>query len=196
MPLSFSWTTLVDGNDWPKATQVNSIATAVAAIIAALGGAPEGTAASVQARLAHSLDPKGYLNFDNSTELTISAGAVTPVQNYHRLDTQADAASDDLDTVVSSGLTGAFALFVRAEHTSRTIVIKHGTGNILSGSGSDIDLDETYKYAILLYDSVLSKWLAFAGGGGTTAWGTITGTISSQTDLRAKTNTIRSQVFN
>ena len=52
MPLSFSWTTEVDGVNYPVVADVNLTAEAVVAIIAALGGTPQGTAADLIKLLA------------------------------------------------------------------------------------------------------------------------------------------------
>lgn len=108
--------------------------------------------------------PVNWLNFDDSTELTIASGAVTATQTWHRIDTQSDASSDDLDTI--NGLSDGRILIFRAENTARTVVVKHGTGNIQTFTGSDITLDETYKVVIAVGDGTLSKWLAFGVGGG------------------------------
>jgi len=102
------------------------------------------------------------VTLDAPTELTISGGVVTAVQGLHRIDTQADAASDDLDTITA---TYAGELKVRAENSARTVVLKHGTGNLELG-GSDISLTDTDQFIILQYDSVLSKWVVAGDGGG------------------------------
>ena len=39
------------------------------------------------------------MDFQSSAELVIATGAVTQTQSYHTIDTEADAASDDLDTI-------------------------------------------------------------------------------------------------
>jgi hypothetical protein len=100
--------------------------------------------------------------FKASTELTIATGAVTATQGVHRLDTQADAASDDLDTI--NGGSEGMILLVRAEHTDRTVVLKHGTGNLQLGA-ADVTLDATDKYVLLYYDGTLTKWLIIGGSG-------------------------------
>lgn len=109
----------------------------------------------------------GLLNFDAATELTIASGAITAVQTLHTIDTQADAASDDLDTI--NGGTDGDILIVRANNAARTVVLKHNTGNILLGGGADVSLDETYKMTMLVYDGGLSKWVQVGGSGGSGA---------------------------
>ncbi|MDD5245653.1 MAG: hypothetical protein PHU49_16715, partial [Syntrophorhabdaceae bacterium] len=78
-------------------------------------------------------------------------------------DTEAAGASDDLATIY--GGEDGMMICIRAENTARTIVIKHGTGNIECG-GADVSLDATDQYAMLLYDRALSKWVMVGGSGG------------------------------
>lgn len=109
------------------------------------------------------LNAVNWLNFDDSSELTINAGAITATQTFHRVDTEADTAADDLDTI--NGGSDGRILILRAEHTNRSVVIKHNTGNIQTYSGADVTLNETYMPVLLIYDGTLTKWLAFGGGG-------------------------------
>ncbi|MDD5265375.1 MAG: hypothetical protein PHU43_11150, partial [Candidatus Bipolaricaulis sp.] len=77
-------------------------------------------------------------------------------------DTEAAGASDDLATIY--GGEDGMMICIRAENTARTIVIKHGTGNIECG-GADVSLDATDQYAMLLYDATLAKWVMVGGSG-------------------------------
>ena len=94
-----------------------------------------------------------------SSELTIAAGAITVIRNFHTVDTQSDDPSDELDTI--NGGTAGERVVLKAEHTDRTIVIKHGTGDIQLGGGVDIQLDNTEKSLELFYDG--TNWLDFVG---------------------------------
>lgn len=98
-----------------------------------------------------------------SAELTIASGVITVTGGYHDVDTEADAASDDLDTI-SGGVDGAI-LILRANNDARTVVVKDGTGNIQCGG--DRTLDNTQDTVTLLFSSTLSAWLeiAFAANG-------------------------------
>ena len=120
-----------------------------------------------------------------STELTIATGASTVTQTYHRIDTEADGATDDLVTI-NGGAAGLNRLVIRAENTARTVVIKT-SGNITTPSGSDISLDETYKVLELVYDSDLSKWqvtgAASTGGGGSISITDNTTTVAAADSL-------------
>lgn len=89
-----------------------------------------------------------------ATELTIAAGVVTAAQSLHTIDTEGDGASDDLDTINGFGNVQLIALF--AAHTDRSVVIKHGTGNIVTGTAGDYTLDNTDKVALLVYHG--SAW--------------------------------------
>ena len=97
-----------------------------------------------------------------TTELTIATGAITKTQTLHRIDTEADAASDDLDTI--NGGSDGDILIIRAENAARTVILKDGTGNLDLWAG-DIELDDLDKYLILTYDGTLTKWI-IAGGAG------------------------------
>jgi hypothetical protein len=91
------------------------------------------------------------------TELTIASGAVTVTRGFHTIDTEGDAASDDLDTI-NGGEDGA-VLVIRPVHTDRTVVVKHNTGNIVLQSGADITLDDSTDKCTLIYDADLAKWI-------------------------------------
>lgn len=101
------------------------------------------------------------LNLTDSTELTLSSGAVTVTQGYHTVDTESDAATDDLDTITVAGGEGDI-LILRAESSARTVVLKHGTGNIQCAEGYDLSLDSDYDYAILIRKDG-TNWMAFSG---------------------------------
>jgi len=92
---------------------------------------------------------KAYISPDASSELTIAAGVITVTQTYHRIDTQDGDPSDDLKTI--AGVAEGQVVILRAEHTDRTVVLKHGTGNLVLGV--DISLDDTNKHVALICDT-------------------------------------------
>jgi len=102
-------------------------------------------------------------SFNAATELTISGGVITRTQGIHRVDTEGDSPSDELNTI--NGGTAPFMVFIRAENDARTVILKDGTGNLELG-GEDITLDDTDKFVLLLYDGTLSKWVVVGGVGG------------------------------
>jgi hypothetical protein len=72
-------------------------------------------------------------------EVTLSGGTITLARGSHSVDTEGDSASDDLDAI--SGGADGMALLLFAESDTRTVVVKHGTGNIVLAGGADFSLD-------------------------------------------------------
>ena len=89
------------------------------------------------------------------TELTIASGIITVNRNYHSVDTESNAASDDLDTI--NGGSDGMTLIIRADNSARTVVVKDGTGNI-QGPG-DVTLDNAQDTCTLIYDATQAVWL-------------------------------------
>jgi hypothetical protein len=102
---------------------------------------------------------KGNLVLDAGSELTISGGLITVTDPKHVVDTQADASTDDLDTI-SGGSTGDVIVISPAD-AARTIVVKNGTGNIVTTEGYDIHLFDTDQHMILRYDG--TNWKVIGG---------------------------------
>lgn len=84
----------------------------------------------------------------SATELTIATGAITCTQAFHTVDTEADAASDDLDTI--NGVAAGELVYLVPNNTGRTVVFKHGTGNITCPAGRDVSLDDSTDYVIVI----------------------------------------------
>jgi len=88
-----------------------------------------------------------------ANEVTIASSAVTIDRLWHKVDTESDAASDDL-WYVWGGAIGQF-LILQAVDSARTVVCKDGTGNLqLAG---DFDLDNTRDRLMLMHDG--SNWI-------------------------------------
>lgn len=96
--------------------------------------------------------------FGTPSELTIASGAITVTGSYHTVDTEADAATDDLETI-NGGTTGQL-LFLRAANTARTVYIRNNTGATpkIQNQYGDFALDNTEKAVVMLYDG--TNWLA------------------------------------
>ena len=107
-----SFTAKVDNVDDVIAADVNTLQAAIVATQTELGTDPAGSATDLKTRLAHSINNAGWLEFDAATELTIASGAIAITQNNHTVDTQGDAATDDLDTI--NGGTDGLVLFFRS----------------------------------------------------------------------------------
>ena len=87
-----------------------------------------------------------------TSELTIAAGAVVPTGGVHSIDTAADGATDDLDTITTTNLDDGSLLLIYPENAARTVVVKDesgGAGQIHTADGNDFTMDEVDKYLIL-----------------------------------------------
>ena len=104
------------------------------------------------------LGVEGEILMGDGNELTIATGVITVTQSYHKVDTQADAATDDLDTI-NGGVTG-MQLVLQAINDARTVVVKDGTGNIQLDGGVDMTLDNTLDTITLIYNG--SAWCELA----------------------------------
>ena len=94
------------------------------------------------------VNPVNQLAPGTGTELTISSGDIVPTTDgYYTVDTEADAASDDLDTIDDANIPEGTILIIRANNTARTVVVKNGSGNhtIHTADGLDFDLDDDEK---------------------------------------------------
>jgi hypothetical protein len=76
---------------------------------------------------ANKIDNAKLINVTDATELTINAGAITVTQGWHTVDTEGDAATDDLVTI-NGGTTGDI-IYLSAANDAREIRIAR-TGNI------------------------------------------------------------------
>ena len=95
-----------------------------------------------------------FLDSTTSTELTIATGAVTATQTFHSVDTESDAATDDLDTI--NGHSIGRLLFLRPAANGRTVVFKDGTGNLaLAGDFSANTVQDT----LVLFGVSGTTWL-------------------------------------
>jgi hypothetical protein len=80
------------------------------------------------------------------TKKTIAAGVIAATQSLHYIETEASAASDDLDTI-SGTVAGQLYVFYPFS-AADTVVFKHGTGNIFCVGGQDISLAEATDYVL------------------------------------------------
>ena len=90
------------------------------------------------------------LDFTDFSELIISGGVITVTQSCHTIDTEDAAATDDLDTI--NGGSNGMMIVLKASNDSRTVTIKHNTGNIWLKNKADIDLDDVEDGILLIYD--------------------------------------------
>lgn len=114
---------------------------------------PGGANYTVEVGAAHKLKASGKFSHGTAGALTIATGAITVTKGYHAIDTEAAAATDDLDTI-NGGAEGD-RVIVRAANAARTVVLKDGTGNLkLEG---DCSLDNSEDTIELIHDG--TNWL-------------------------------------
>jgi hypothetical protein len=176
-----SFTTKTDAVDTILAAHMNAVQAAIVTIETELGTDPAGTVTDLKTRLARSLSGAGNLNFATATLLTIAAGSITVTQNYHRVDTESSAATDNLDTI-TAGAEGQ-VLFLRQNNSARDVVIRHASGNIVCAGGANVTLSTTADLVMLMYDAVIASWICVVGGAaGSNRGGDVTGPDGGVTD--------------
>jgi len=94
-------------------------------------------------------------DLSEGVELTIATGAVTSTKLFHRIDTEGDAASDDLDTI-NGGYEGQ-VLTIKPANGARTVVAKDGTGNLQLSGSTDFSMDEAEDTLTMIKSG--SSWL-------------------------------------
>lgn len=90
--------------------------------------------------------------------LTLASNSITVLGKYHRIDTEASGATDNLDTI-NGGVDG-MEITLRTTSDARDVVLRDGVDNIyLGNTGGNLTLSDTTKTVTLLYDGILSAWL-------------------------------------
>ena len=120
------------------------------------------------------------MDFQPASELIIATGAVTQTQSVHTIDTESDAASDDLDTITIA--TDMSMLLVTLENAARIVTLKHGTGNLNLPDDADIVMAENTVY-FLLYNGTAWNLVGSSAGSGS---GDVVGPASSTDNAIAR----------
>ena len=81
------------------------------------------------------LDPDRVPLLSAATELTIASGVITPTGKYHSVDTEADAAEDEVVTVSTTGIAEGGLVVFRAENAARVPTFRDGIGNLNLAAG-------------------------------------------------------------
>ena len=88
----------------------------------------------------------------------IASGVLQTIKTnalFQYVDTESAASSDNLDTI-NGGYEGQIAIFLPGSG-SRTVVFRHGTGNIYLNAGTNFSLDAADDRIMLYYQG--AKWL-------------------------------------
>lgn len=113
--------------------------------------------ANTSATAGNSVSIAGY---PTQEALTISSGAITVLDaktTLLRVNTEAAAATDDLDTITGPGIDGQ-TITLKSTSNSRDVTVKHGTGNIRLAGGADFTLGLIQAKITLQWDAGVSFW--------------------------------------
>ena len=91
------------------------------------------------------------LIFTEGPELTISGGAITVTHSFHKVDTESDASSDNLDQI-NGGVSGQI-LILKPVNDSRTVVIRSDERNITTSGDTAFSMDDINDTAVLFNDA-------------------------------------------
>lgn len=111
-----------------------------------------GTTAFVMSR------SKNGLKDGQGADLTIASGVITPTHKYHRVDTESAAATDDLDTILTTNAVNGDLLTLVSVNAARDTTLKDSTAIRLP---SDFTLDATQDTATLMCVST-DTWTGIA----------------------------------
>jgi hypothetical protein len=95
---------------------------------------------------------KELLGASAETELTIAAGSITPTLGIHKVDTEADAAADDLTNILTTNHPDTRLLLIHCVDAGRVVTVKHaagGAGAISLNTAADFVLDHPQKWLCL-----------------------------------------------
>ena len=85
--------------------------------------------------------------------LTISTGSITPTKSFIIIDTEASAATDDLDTIDQTNLPSGSIVVLRPLVSGRLTTVKNSTGNIECWNNQDQTFAGNQDYMIFLNTS-------------------------------------------
>lgn len=86
--------------------------------------------------------------------VTIAAGEITATRAFHLVETQAAAATDDLDTI--NGWVDGDVLVLTPYDNGHTVVVKDNTGNIQCAG--DFSMDSFHDTMTLVFNTTRGKW--------------------------------------
>lgn len=93
---------------------------------------------------------KGFVVHANRSAVTISAGSIVVTKSLHQVDTEAAAATDDLDNITTTSILDGTRLILSAADNTHTVVIKDGIGNLRTAGDFVIDtVDKTIELILI-----------------------------------------------
>lgn len=120
----------------------------------------------------------GTVIFPTATELTIASGAITVTQGLHTVDTEGDAATDNLDTI--NGLAAGQIVVLRAANGARDVVLTNGVGNVYTPNGTSATLSSTTQGLLVVGDGTNAIVLGAPAPSGKTVY---TGSNAAEAEI-------------
>ena len=115
------------------------------------------------------LNVDGPLAMGPGTELTISGDSITSTGNEHTVDTESDAAADDLTTIVTTNMQDGALLKLTPENIARVVTVKgDSSGNITLLKGRDFVMDEADSFLLLRLEG--TEWREISSSKPHTEW--------------------------
>lgn len=96
------------------------------------------------------------LTVTTPSTLVIASDAITVKRSYHKVDTEASAATDDLSTI-NGGVDG-MRLVLQSVANARDVTLKNGIGNMRLQGGTDFTLTRVSDTIELIYNGTQSEW--------------------------------------
>jgi hypothetical protein len=167
MPLTLTLSGITDGQqiDASDVTTPFNEVKAFADVLETNLSTESSTRASSIANVLAGNSAFSQLSVGTDTALTIASGAVTVTRTRHLVDTEASAATDDLDTI-SGGVEGDL-LILQSVNAGRVVTVKHNTGNLYLFGGQDIALSNPQQALALMWDG--TRWCQLASPQGSIA---------------------------
>jgi len=127
---------------------------------------PQGSGSTLDADSVDGWEPGSLLSDSGGLE-TLASGVITinpfvSSESHYKVDTEAAAASDDLDTISFSAGTKNVIIIIRPQHFARTIIVTNA-GNIVTPNGRSIYLTNLEDFVILRYDLISTDWEVIGG---------------------------------
>lgn len=85
---------------------------------------------------------------NQGSELTLSSNEITPTETFHRVDTEGNTDTDNLDTINATNFVNGSMLVIQPANAARTIVVR-GSGNINLITGQ-VSLTEAHHAAVFI----------------------------------------------
>lgn len=121
-----------------------------------VGGTDRGSWKNTGLEMSHPIAPQ-------TSELTISSGAVAATLGRHTIDTEADASTDNLDSITTTSVSDGSLLMLYAENSARVVTVRDNqgaAGEIHLAGNASVELSTEFP---LVLQRVGADWYQVAG---------------------------------